>query len=259
MPPDQEGFPHVVAHFKGDDKWSLDACCGAALESGSFRREEMVCTTTLYHYVDLGLLPIKNIDLPEKLRRGTKTKTVRENRKNLGSSIEERPKIVAAREKFGHREVDTVIGKKDGNEPCVVVMNERKTRDSIWVKARNHTADAINEAIESVMSYFSEKKHAVFKTITADNGSEFAKPSLLEDGKWKVYFTHPYSSFEKGTVECHNRMLRRFIPKGKSIADYTADQICFFADCINGLPRKILGYRMPEALFGEYLDRIYTV
>lgn len=53
-------------------------------------------------------------------------------------------------------------------------------------------------------------------------------------------------------------MLRRFIPKGKSISDYAAGEICFFADCINGLPRKILGYKTPEELFDCYLDRIYA-
>lgn len=79
-----------------------------------------------------------------------------------------------------------------------------------------------------------------------------------EDGKLRVYFTHPYSSCEKGTNECHNRMLRRFIPKGKSISDYTAYEICFFADCINGLPRKILDYHTPEELFDRQLDRIYA-
>ena len=67
-----------------------------------------------------------------------------------------------------------------------------------------------------------------------------------------------FISFEKGTNECHNRMLRRFIPKGKRISDYTADEICFFADCINGLPRKILDYCSPEELFEAQLDRIYT-
>ena len=80
----------------------------------------------------------------------------------------------------------------------------------------------------------------------------------MENGALKVYFTHPYSSCEKGSNECHNRMLRRFIPKGKSISDYTADEICFFADCINGLPRKILGYATPEELFDRQLDRIYA-
>ena len=249
---------YVVTHFKGDEQWSLDACCGSALISGKFRRQEMVCTKTLYSYVDLGLLPIKNIDLPEKLRRNTKAKKVRENKKNLGRSIEERPEIIQLRIEFGHWEIDTVIGKQGEGEPCVLTLVERMTRMCIWVKARNHTAEAINEALQTIMSYFADRKDRVFKTITGDNGSEFAGLSLLEDGELKVYFTHPYSSCEKGTNECHNRMLRRFIPKGKSISDYTADEICFFADCINGLPRKILGYATPEELFERQLDLIYA-
>ena len=73
-----------------------------------------------------------------------------------------------------------------------------------------------------------------------------------------VYFTHPYTSCEKGTNECHNKRLRRFIPKGKPISSYTAEDICYFADCINGLPRKILGYRTPEELFEQELDKIYA-
>lgn len=250
---------YVVEHFKGDDKWSLDACYGAALRSGKFRREEMVCTKTLYNYVDLGLLPIKNIDLPAKLSRNTKMKKTRENRKNLGRSIEERPEIVALREEFGHWEIDTVIGMKGEDEPCVLTLVERMTRMCLWIKARKHTVDAITEAIQQVMSYFEEQRNQVFKTITGDNGSEFSGLSLFEDGKLKVYFTHPYSSWEKGSNECHNRMLRRFVPKGKSISDYTADQICFFADCINGLPRKILNYATPEELFELQLDEIYAI
>ena len=71
---------YVVENFKSKGKWSLDASYGKALESGKFRRDEIVCTKTLYNYVDLGLLPIKNIDLPEKLRRNTKAKRVRENK-----------------------------------------------------------------------------------------------------------------------------------------------------------------------------------
>ena len=94
---------YVVKQFQEQD-WSLDACFGRALVSGEFSREEMVCTKTLYNYVDLGLLPIKNIDLPEKLRRNTKPKRVRENRKNLGKSIEQRPESVESRKEFGHWE-----------------------------------------------------------------------------------------------------------------------------------------------------------
>ncbi len=248
---------YVVKQFKNEG-WSLDACYGNALVNGLFSRDEMVCTKTLYNYVDLGLLPLTNLDLPEKLQRNTKAKKVREHRKILGRSIEERSETVENREEFGHWEFDTIIGKKNESEPCVLVMNERKTRNSLFIKVRNHTAEAINEAVQKVLAYFSEQYSSVFKTITTDNGSEFAALPILENGKTKVYFAHPYSSFEKGTVECHNRMFRRFIPKGKSIEDYSADDICFFADSINGLPRKILGYKTPEELFGQELDRIYA-
>lgn len=249
---------YVVQKFQSDAKWSLDAAHGAAVRSRKFRREEMVCTKTLYNYVDLGLLPIKNIDLPEKLSRSTKTSKVRENKRNLGSSIDERPEIVELRTEFGHWEVDTVLGKRNADEPCVLTLVERMTRMCLWVKADNHTSEAIQSALEKVMNYFGSETNKVFKTITGDNGSEFADLSLLEDGTLKVYFTHPYSSFEKGTNECHNRMLRRFIPKGQSISDYSADEICFFADCINSLPRKILGYCTPEELFEAQLDRLYA-
>ena len=248
---------YVGKHFK-EDKWSLDVCAGRAIADGTFRREKTVCTKTLYRYVDLGLLPIKNIDLPEKLHRNTKRHETRENRRNLGKSIEERPKVVETREEFGHWEIDSVLGKKNENEPAIIALTERKLRNSIWLKVRDHSAEAVDEALENLFKVFGDQYREVFKTITADNGSEFANLSGLDDRGIGVYFTHPYTSCEKGTVERHNRMLRRFIPKGKSIDDYTADEIMIFADIINGLPRKFLGYRTPEELFDAELDRIYA-
>ncbi len=123
-------FQYVSVHYK-EDKWSLDVCAGRAVADGTFQREETVCTKTLYRYVDLGLLPIKNIDLPEKLSRNTRQHEIRENRRNLGKSIEERPKAVDLREEFGHWEIDSVLGRKNGNEPAVVALTERKYRNSI--------------------------------------------------------------------------------------------------------------------------------
>lgn len=248
---------YVVKQFR-EQGWSLDACVGNALLSERFVRKEMVCSKTLYNYVDLGLLPIKNIDLPEKLRRNTKAKKVRENRKNLGKSIEERPQSVENREEFGHWELDSVLGSKNAEEPVALTMVERMTRVAIWLKVRNHSAEAVTEAIEKLKQTFGAHFSDVFKTITADNGSEFAELSVQETDGTKVYFTHPYSSWEKGTNECHNKMLRRFIPKGKSLSDYSIDDILFFADRINGLPRKILDYHTPEELFEKQLDLIYA-
>ena len=196
--------------------------------------------------------------MPEKLSRKTKTKKDRENKRKLGNSIEQRPDIVDTREEFGHWEIDSVIGRKVEGESQVMTIVERKLRKSIWIKVRNHSAEAIDEALSALIDQFGDKYNEVFKSITGDNGSEFANLSQIESKGIAVYFTHPYSSYEKGTNECHNKMLRRFIPKGKSIDDYSADDILYFADKINNLPRKILGYRTPEELFEQELDRIYA-
>lgn len=249
---------YVEQHFFGPDNWSLDACFGHALLEGEFSREETVCTKTLYNYIDNGQLKIKNIDLPEKLRRNTKSKRVRKNRKKLGKSIEERPKNVENRDEFGHWEFDSVLGCKKADEPVTLTLVERKTRMAFWLKVKDHSAAAVTEALNKLKKEFGEHFPEVFKTITADNGSEFAELSEQATGGTEVYFTHPFSSWEKGTNECHNRLLRRFIPKGKSMAGYSEEDIAFIADWSNGLPRKILGYHTPEELFEEQLDRIYA-
>ena len=248
---------YVEKHFK-EDKWSLDACVGYAKADHLYKDDEMVCTKTLYNYVDLGLFGIKNINLPEKLSRKTKSKKSRENKRKLGNSIEQRPDSVNTRKEFGHWEIDSVIGRKVEGESQVMTLVERKRRKSIWLKVKDHSAEAIDEALVGLIEHFGDKYNEVFKSITGDNGSEFANLSQVEAKGIAVYFTHPYSSYEKGTNECHNKMLRRFIPKGKSIDDYSADDILYFADIINNLPRKILGYHTPEELFEQELDRIYA-
>ena len=128
----------------------------------------------------------------------------------------------------------------------------------IWLIAENHTNEAMMAAFKAELNNYGEYKNRIFKTITADNGSEFTKLNELKEENIGVYFTHPYSSFEKGTNECHNRMLRRFIPKGRSMTGYTQEDISHFADIINGLPRKILGDCTPEEMFEGELDRIYS-
>ena len=107
---------------------------------------------------------------------------------------------------------------------------------------------------------FSKRENGLHKNALPLCGSRLvANLSRLEEKGIGIYFTHPYTSCEKGTVECHNRMLRRLIPKGKSIDDYSADEIMIFADIMNALPRKLLGYHTPEELFDAELDRIYAV
>ena len=239
--------------------WSPDACVGNALAKGKFQRSQIVCTKTLYNYIDLGLLDVINSDLPMKLRRNTKPSKVKNYKKKLGNSIAERPSDIDNREEFGHWEIDTIIGEKSNNDCVLLTILERKTRNAIIHKITSKTAEAVTEALNSIRNIYGDKFSDVFKTITSDNGSEFANLSTLEaETDTKVYFTHPYSSFEKGTNERHNGLIRRFIPKGKCISDYSSDDIAFIEEWMNTLPRRILNYKTPEELFEIHLDEIYA-
>lgn len=243
-----------------EDNWSVDACFGEAMASNRFRRDEVVCSKTLYNYIDMGLIKIKNSDLPMKLRLNKHKNMVRTNKRKLGRSIEERESSIETREEFGHWEIDTVIGSKNKSGGALLTLIERKTLKSIHRKLSSKTAAAVDEALANIKSEYAEKFDTIFKTITSDNGSEFANLSNLEkECDTKVYFTHPYSSFEKGCNERHNGLIRRFIPKKTSIFDYSVDEIFFVEDWLNTLPRKKLNYSTPDSLFDQYLDVIYSI
>lgn len=190
-------FLNYVVEMFTKKGWLLDASVGYAKENNLFSSDEMVCTKTLYNYVDLGLLPIKNIDSPEKPKRNTKSSNARKNRGILGKSIEERPETVNSREEFGHWEIDSVLGKKKDTEPAIMTIVERQTRMSLWIKVKDHSSLAIDEVLQNLINQFGDKKSEVFKSITGDNGSEFSNLSKIENNGTSVYFTHPYTSCEK--------------------------------------------------------------
>jgi IS30 family transposase len=97
----------------------------------------------------------------------------------------------------------------------------------------------------------------VFKSITADNGSEFAELATLEEiTGTNIYFAHPYTSSERGTNERHNGLIRRFIPKGKSLLNYSIDAIAKIQNWCNTLTRKILNYLTPDEAFNDELYKI---
>ena len=251
-----EFIAYVEQHVR-EDGWSLDACAGRAVASGDFDRSDTLCTKTLYNYVSLGLISIKSIDLPERVSRRQHKKHSRENKRVLGRSIEERDPSIDTREEFGHWECDLVIGEKSGDKALLTLL-ERKSREFLAIEIGSKEAASVMEAFASLRSTYSEHFSEVFRTVTTDNGSEFSRLSELEElANTLVYFAHPYTSCEKGSVENHNRLIRRFIPKGKRIADYTPRQIADIETWCNSLPRKILSYRTPDEVFEDELDRIY--
>ncbi|SIT01851.1 IS30 family transposase [Salimicrobium salexigens] len=237
-----------------DRHWSPDVAVGVAKKKGWFDKA-LICTRTLYHYIDIGLLSVRNIDLPLKVKRSTKTKRHRQHRKVLGKSIEERPSVVDDRTEFGHWEIDTVLGKR-AKEAALLTLTERQTRREIIYKIGGKDAPEVRQALTSIQETFGETFSTIFKTITSDNGSEFADLSnSLKNSETEVYYTHPYTSSERGTNERHNGLIRRFIPKGQSMEDIPREVIQHVETWCNTLPRKILGYQTPEERFQEEVQK----
>jgi len=125
------------------------------------------------------LLTIASIDLPLKVKRSTKIARIRHHKKNLGTSIDDRPVHINDRSEFGHWEIDTVIGKKDKSDAVLLTMTERMTRNEIIRKISSKTAESVQTALLKLADEAGECFSKVFKNITADNGSEFAELSLL--------------------------------------------------------------------------------
>ena len=116
-------------------------------------------------------------------------------------------------------------------------------------------AQYVNEALKILKEQYADKFAQVFKSITADNGSEFAELSSIGV---PVYFAHPYSSWERGTNERQNGLVRFFIPKGKAISQVPDRTIKRAEEWINKIPRKLFNYSSSAELFEEEISLIYA-
>lgn len=214
---------------------------------------------TIYHYIERGfLLHLSKIDLP---RRGQKAKKpyqkIGKQPVRLGAhSITERPKEVETREVFGHWEMDCIVSGR-GHRPALLTLNERKTRKTYLFKMPDQTQTSVLSVMDSLEKKFGITAfQKIFKSITVDHGSEFMdfiglqqSHSNSEVQRTLIYYCHPYAPQERGTNECINCHIRRFISKGSNIGDYSDDYIQWVEDWLNNYPRKILnGLSANEAL-----------
>lgn len=236
---------------------------------GEIKQKEMpfqtsISKTTLYRYIDIGLfLSLTNKDLPVKHRKKKKHKKVRKQaRASAGESIEKRPEEIDSREEFGHWEMDTVVGARGKSKHSLLVLTERKTRQEIILLLEEHTTEKVVDAVNGLEIEWGGRFQDVFKTITVDNGSEFAdcmglQKSVLGDGdRTKVYYCHPYSSYERGSNENQNKLIRRKIPKGTNFDDKTAEDIRQVETWVNNYPRKIFDYETSQMRFDRELAAI---
>jgi IS30 family transposase len=238
-------------------KYSPDAVIGELIQKNR-KFKGLICTKTLYNYIDKGIFEgITNHSLWEKRKRRKRRykKISRISLKNKGSrSIEERPERVNNRLEYGHWEGDSLIGRRNGKKDALFTLSERMTREQIILKIESATQDSILKALNKLETSYGRYFREKFKSITLDNGGEFLGWESIEqsglNGKKRtlVYFAHPYSAWERGTNENQNKMIRRFIPKGTDISRLSDKDIKRIEEWMNNYPRRILGYKTPNEL-----------
>ena len=209
-----------------------------------------------YHWIDRGIMNTKNIDLLEKVARKPRndSPTHRENRRVLGPSIKERPEEIESREHFGHWEIDTMLGARDKDDPVLLTLVERKTCFEIILKIDRQDQPNVDQAMSDFYQQLGEQANLYFKIITSDNSSEFAGIYEMLNGITDVFFAHPYVPYERVTKENQYKLIRRFIPKSKRLAEVSTQTINRIQQWINNIPRKILDYYTAKEAFLKELQ-----
>jgi IS30 family transposase len=226
--------------------WSPEQVAGRLAKHG----ELSISHETIYRYVWADRA--KGGDLHRHLRCVTKRRRKRygryDSRGRLAGKrmIAERPAAVEKRRQMGHWEIDTVMGQ--GNEHCIVTLVERATG---YVQIGKLRARTMEEAARKTTELV--RKHPKrFETITSDNGTEFHSYKKVEQATGVTYyFANPHHSWERGTNENTNGLVRQYLPKRKSMARVTQRDCNAIAKKLNSRPRKRYGYDTPEERFHD--------
>lgn len=225
------------------------------LIAGRMKKQQQYCVSaeTIYQWIWKCKHGNKRKDTPYKelhkylkhYGRRQKRRNKKENRGCLKNriSIENRPAKAGKRTRIGDKEMDIVLGKN--RKPGLLVLQDRKTRFTRLEKLKGKSAAYIEKKINKVISRF---EHGV-KTITTDNDLAFANHHQLQV---PVYFTHPYSSHEKGSVENRIGVLRRYFPKGTDFDKVSWRQIRKAEQRLNQRPMKIFNYETPSEQYFNF-------
>lgn len=210
-----------------------------------------VGTSTIYRWIKRdkargGQLWQRTRRLSRRYRKGYR---VPDSRSRLSGkrSIDERPLPVQQRREFGHWEGDTVMG-RDGRH-CILTLVERMT---LKVRIRKLPARQVAEVNKVMHQELEPKADLVIKSVTLDNGTEFHGYAELEKRHGaKFYFARPYHSWERGTNENTNGLIRQYLPKGSCFKELTDKQCGQIEQALNNRPRKKLGFATPDEAYDE--------
>ncbi|MBN2285824.1 MAG: IS30 family transposase [Tissierellales bacterium] len=255
------GNDHKLAEYIEDqiinEKYSPDAVIGRIKVKG-LKFKKSICTKTLYNYIDKGIfLKLSNKHLLVK-KNGVKRKYRKTGKVALnnskGRSIENRDERIDARETIGHWEMDCVVS-GHGSKRVLLVLTERRSRHALITKMCGKTQEEVGKALDRLERKYGHSFKKKFMSITMDNGCEFINQDLIERSvitkkkRTTAYYAHPYSSWERGSNENTNKIIRRFIPKGANISNYTQKEIKRIEQWINNYPRRILGYKTAQEVY----------
>ncbi len=212
-----------------------------------------ISTRTLYQYIDMGCIEqVSRKQLPRGKTCPHKRFSSKHRHSRLKSaekSISFRPQEVLDRLVFGHWEIDCMVSGAGKGTESLLTLTERTYRYEIIRKIPRQSARDVQKVLNSLERELGARRfREIFKTITADNGSEFMRYDLLEKScinkrtkRTTLYYAHPYSSWERGSNERMNGMIRRFIPKGSAIKHYSKQFVMQIQEWLNSYPRRILG------------------
>lgn len=210
-----------------------------------------VCTETIYAFIYAPAQ--RHRQLWQYLTRGRKRRRRKGGRRTHSdrfkwrASIHDRPTEVEDRDEFGHWEADSVLGLRGTGASHTEV--ERVSR---YYRAFPITSTTAEETVATQIEYFSTLPAHAVKSVTVDNGSEFAyRYKLADTVAVPTYFADPYSAYQRGSNEHFNGRLRRYFPKGTSFADLDTAELDAIITEINNRPRKVLGWATPAEVFTE--------
>ena len=165
--------------------------------------------------------------------------------------LSERPLHIEARRQVGHWECDTVIGAS--HKGAVVTMVERKSGYAVMAKVEKKTSELVSSAIVDKLQPLAAR----VKTLTFDNGKEFAGHAHIDQQlQSTAYFARPFASWERGSNENLNGLLRQYVPKKRAMSTVTDEEIRMIQNRLNNRPRKRLGFKTPAEVFHQSLKRV---
>jgi IS30 family transposase len=241
-----------IAMLRKENPLSPDAA-NALARSYGFKG---VSTKTIYNWIHGGLLLIKTSDLLLCCKRKI-TPKVKEQKRKYGKSINLRPEVVKTREEFGHWEADSIVSCK-GTTGHIISLVERQTRKNLLFLFPIKLAINMIQVLKDLKKEYGEYFADVFKTITFDNGSEFAYNDQMINYT-DIYYARAYCSTDRASNENLNGMVRRFFKKGTDFNNISQDNVSRVSYYIDSIPRKIIQYKTSHRYFNEKLGEIVSV